>query len=78
MSNDYVELTFHNGSQFTILSLSAAARGGRMNGGVMEECALIDGDMLSSVILPMMNVNRRMPNGLIDPDEPHQQQNYIK
>lgn len=44
---------------------------------VMEECALIDGDMLSSVILPMMNVTRRLPNGRIDPDEPHQQQNYI-
>jgi hypothetical protein len=25
----------------------------------------------------MMNVTRRLPNGLIDPDEPHQQQNYI-
>ena len=77
MSTDYVELTFKNGSQFTILSLNASSRGGRMHGGVMEECALIDGDLLSSVIIPMMNVTRRLPNGLIDPDEPHQQQNYI-
>ena len=77
MSSDYVELEFKNGSLFTILSLNASSRGGRMHGGVMEECALIDGDMLSSVILPMMNVTRRLPNGRIDPDEPHQQQNYI-
>lgn len=77
MSTDYVELTFKNGSQFTILSLNASSRGGRMHGGVMEECALIDGDLLSSVIIPMMNVTRRLPNGLIDPDEPHQQQTYI-
>ena len=77
MSTDYVELEFKNGSLFTILSLNASSRGGRMHGGVMEECALIDGDMLSSVILPMMNVTRRLPNGRIDPDEPHQQQNYI-
>lgn len=77
MSNDYVELEFKNGSLFTILSLNASSRGGRMHGGVMEECALIDGDMLSSVIIPMMNVTRRLPNGLIDLDEPHQQQNFI-
>lgn len=77
MSNDYVELEFKNGSYFTILSLNASSRGGRMHGGVMEECALIDGDTLSTVILPMMNVTRRLPGGQIDPDEPHQQQNYI-
>lgn len=44
---------------------------------VMEEAALIDGNTLSEVIIPMMNVNRRGPNGLVDPDEPHQQQVYI-
>lgn len=45
---------------------------------VMEECALIDGDALSSIILPMMNIDRRLPDGTVDPDEPHQAQTYIK
>lgn len=44
---------------------------------VMEEAALIDGQTLNEVILPMMSVPRRGPNGLVDTDEPHQQQIFI-
>ena len=43
----------------------------------MEEAALIDGQVLNEVILPMMSVPRRGPNGLVDQDEPHQQQIFI-
>lgn len=77
MSTDYIELKFKNRSLFQILTLSASARGQRATGGVMEEAALIDGQVLNEVILPMMSVPRRGPNGLVDPDEPHQQQIYI-
>ena len=40
MSTDYVELTFKNGSQFTILSLNASSRGGRMHGGRLLLCPI--------------------------------------
>lgn len=43
----------------------------------MEEAALIDGQVLNEVILPMMSVPRRGPNGLVDQEEPHQQQIFI-
>lgn len=76
-NSDEITLVFKNGSRFRIIPLSATSRGGRETGGVMEECALIDGYTLSSVILPMMNVTRRMSNGLIDPDEPTSSQIYI-
>lgn len=36
-----------------------------------------DGDLLSSVVLPLMNVDRRTVNGEVDPTEPNQQQIYI-
>lgn len=76
-STDYIEITFKNGSIFHILALSASSRGQRATGGIIEEAALIDGRDLNEVIIPMMNVPRRGPNGLVDPDEPHQQQVYI-
>ena len=36
-----------------------------------------DGDMLNSVVLPLMNVNRRTVNGELNNNEPHQAQIYI-
>lgn len=76
-STDYIEITFKNGSIFHILALSASSRGQRATGGIIEEAALIDGRDLNEVIIPMMNVPRRGPDGLVDPNEPHQQQVYI-
>lgn len=78
MSTDYIELVFKNGSTFQILSLAASQRGTRATGGTIEEAALVDGTMLGEVILPMMNVKRRLPNGDLDDDEPHAQQKYIE
>lgn len=53
MSTDYIELIFKNGSVFQILTLGASSRGQRATGGVMEEAALIDGDALAEVIIPI-------------------------
>lgn len=36
-----------------------------------------DGTLLSEVVLPLMNVDRRMANGKLDETEPHQAQIYI-
>lgn len=77
MSTDYIELEFKNGSVFHILALSASSRGQRATGGVCEEAALIDGTLLSEVIIPMMNVPRLSAGGENIQDEPHGQQTYI-
>lgn len=71
-SSDYFMMVFKNGSSFQVLTMSAATRGQRMHGGVLEECAMIDGDILSSVILPTMNLKRRTKRGLIVDGEPQQ------
>ena len=77
MSSDYIELTFKNKSTFQILTLSASSRGQRASGGLVEEAALIDGDTLSEVIIPMMNIPRQHLGGGTNPTEPHAQQTYI-
>lgn len=77
MSTDYIELIFKNGSIFQILTLNASSRGQRATGGVMEEAALIDGDALAEVIIPMMNIPRPTADGGRNDEEPHSQQVYI-
>lgn len=38
---------------------------------VVEEAALVDGDTLAEVIIPMMNVPRPHGAGGVNPTEPH-------
>lgn len=66
---DYVKYLFKNGSTLDILVASERTRGARRHGGILEECVSIDGDILSQVIIPTMNVARRKANGEVDPDE---------
>jgi hypothetical protein len=66
---DYVELKFFNGSRLDVVAVRESTRGGRRNGGLVEEVILVDGDKLNSVIIPLMNVDRRAKNGKVDPNE---------
>lgn len=75
--SDYAEITFKNGSHMDIVSTTNAARGGRRHWGTLEEFALMNGDEVNEVIIPLMNVDRRTMAGLINPTEPHAAQTMI-
>lgn len=62
-SKDNVKYVFKNSSSIDILAARQSSRGQRRTGGVMEECVLIDGDMLNDVIIPTTNVDRRLSDG---------------
>lgn len=62
-SKDDVQYIFKNGSSIDILAAKQSSRGQRRTGGLMEECVLIDGDILNEVIIPTTNVNRLLPDG---------------
>ena len=72
-----VRIVFRNGSVFDIVAAQDAQRGGRRHAGIIDEVRDHDGDMLNSVVLPLMNVNRRTANGQLNNNEPHQAQIYI-
>ena len=74
---DYVTLTFRNGSIFDVVGALDSERGGRRSGGLIDEVRDHDGEILNSVVLPLMNVSRRMPNGETNENEPNQQQLYM-
>lgn len=62
-SKDDVKYVFKNSSSIDILAAKQSSRGQRRTGGLMEECVLIDGDILNEVIIPTTNVDRLLPDG---------------
>ena len=59
-SKENIELIFKNGSRLDIMAARQSSRGKRATGGLMEECILIDQTLLNEVIIPTMNVDRRL------------------
>ena len=62
-SKDMVEYKFKNTSVLDIMAARQSSRGKRATGGLMEECILIDQTLLNEVIIPTMNVDRRLSDG---------------
>lgn len=76
-AKDYVKIVTHSNSKLDIVAVRESTRGGRRHAGLVEEMILVDGKLLSEVIIPLMNVNRRAKNNEVDPNEPHKQQIYV-
>lgn len=74
---DYAEITMKNESRMDIVSTTNAARGGRRHWGTLEEFALMNGDEVNEIIIPLMNVDRRTVAGILNETEPHAQQTMI-
>lgn len=66
---DYCDLFFKNGARLSIVGALDSDRGLRTHATLIDETRDQDGDMISEVILPQMNVSRRMANGLVNPYE---------
>lgn len=49
---DYCKYVFKNGSYFDNIAARESSRGKRRHGGVIEECVGVDGNILSTVIIP--------------------------
>ena len=70
---DYVTLKFRNGSIFDVVLAGDAARGGRRHGGMIDEIRDGDEEMINSVVIPLVNVSRRLPSNKVNDNEPNQQ-----
>lgn len=69
-TKDTVIYTFKNGSTLQNIVAGEKSRGLRFQSGLMEECVSIDQDILNNVIIPTMNVDRRIGNYGPDENEP--------
>ena len=66
---DYTELFFKNGSKLSVVGALDSDRGLRTHATLIDEVRDQDGEMIAQVVLPQMNVSRRMANGLVNPYE---------
>jgi hypothetical protein len=66
---DYCKYIFKNGSFLDNIAARESSRGKRRHGGVVEECVGVDGEILSAVIIPTMNISRRCLDGTTHPEE---------
>ena len=66
---DYVELFFKNGARLTVVGALDSDRGIRTHATLIDEARDQDGDAIAEIVLPQMNVSRRMDNGLVNPYE---------
>ena len=66
---DYAKYVFKNGSYFDNIAARESSRGKRRHAGVIEECVGVDGDILSTVIIPTMNISRMCMDGSTHPEE---------
>lgn len=78
-NKDYTKLIFYNGSRYDVVQMRDSSRGGRRFGGAVEEIVdkKFDGDMLNSVVIPLMANDRTAMCGKIDPDEMHKAEIYL-
>ena len=68
-SKDNVRYQFKNSSVLDIIAARQSSRGKRKHGGLIEECILVDGTLLNEVIIPTMNVSRRLSDGSFKDEE---------
>ena len=74
---DYVTLKFRNGSQFDVVGALDSQRGGRRHGGLVDETRDHEEAPINEVVLPLMNVSRRLPDNTVNEKEPNQQRIFM-
>jgi len=78
-NKDYTKLIFYNGSRYDVVQMRDSTRGGRRFGGAIEEIVdkKFDGDMLNSVVIPLMANDRTAACNKIDSNEIHKCEIYL-
>ena len=74
---DYVTLKFRNGSQFDVVGALDSQRGGRRHGGLIDEVRDHEEAPINEVVLPLLNVSRRLPDNTTNDKEPNQQRIFM-
>ena len=74
---DYVTLKFRNGSQFDVVAPLDSQRGGRRHGGLIDEVRDHEEQPINEIVLPLMNVSRRLPDNTVNEKEPNQQRIFM-
>ena len=61
----------------TLLAPLDSQRGGRRHGGLIDEVRDHEEAPINEVVLPLMNVSRRLPDNTVNEKEPNQQRIFM-
>lgn len=67
-SKDQVTYSFRNASRLTNAAMTESTRGQRYQSILVEECAKVDQEKLTEIIMPTLVISRTI-NGKVDPNE---------
>ncbi len=70
---DYVTIKFRNGSVFDVVGALDSTLGGRRHSGLIDEIKNHEEEPINTIVLPLLNVSRRLPDNTVNPKEPNQQ-----
>lgn len=70
---DYVTIKFRNGSIFDVVGALDSSLGGRRHSGLIDEIKNHEEEPINTIVLPLMNVSRRLPDNTVNEKEPNQQ-----
>ena len=68
-----MSLTFKNGSILDVVGALESTLGGRRHGGLIDEIKNHDETAINTIVLPLLNVSRRLPDNTVNESEPNQQ-----
>ena len=71
---DYTTLKFRSGSIFDVVGATDSTRGGRRTSGLIDEVRDADETEISEIVIPLINVARRLPDNTVNPNEQFNQQ----
>jgi len=74
---DFINIVFKNGASLNVVGRGEATRGGRRHSMLFEEMKDLNEEATNEIVLPLLNISRRTKEGLINPNEVHQQQLYV-
>ncbi len=74
---DYIQIKFRNGSLLDVAGALDSERGGRREGGLIDEIRDHEEKAINEIVLPLLNVSRRLPNNTVNPKEPNQQTMFM-
>lgn len=70
-SQTEINLSFKNGSNFDVLTVTSKSRGSRRNMLIVDETRDHDPKKLNPIVIPVLNVSRRTASGKVNPYEKH-------
>lgn len=63
---------------FKVVGGGDGTRGERANGGIIDEARDHEQSSLQEIVLPLLNVSRRLPDNTVNPREPNAQRIFMK